>query len=175
MCGSAPPMGLIREPVLAGLHDYWSGKRRGGRLPGRADLAPEEMVPALPHLMLIDVLDGGSTLRYRLVGTVIATGIDPTGKTLREVLPGGAYRTHILELYAAVLARGGPMYCRHRYPGADDSEAREVARLFLPLAADGRRVDMILVGQIRHAPRFVSTSMWQERPERFDEIERSFL
>ena len=106
---------------------------------------------------------------------MIATGIDPTGKTLREVLPGGAYRTHILELYAAVLARGGPMYCRHRYQGADDSEAREVARLFLPLAADGRRVDMILVGQIRHAPRFVSTSMWQERPERFDEIERSFL
>ena len=63
MCGSAPPIGLIREPVLAGLHDYWSGKRRGGRLPGRDDLAPEEMVPALPHLMLIDVLDGGSTLR----------------------------------------------------------------------------------------------------------------
>ena len=50
-----------------------------------------------------------------------------------------------------------------------------MARLVLPLAADGRRVGMILVGQIRHAPRFMSTSMWQERPERFDEIERSFL
>lgn len=180
MCVSVACEEWIREPVLSGLYDYWSGKRPHGRLPGRAAIAPEEMVPALPHLMLVDVLGeavdgGGRLLRYRLVGTVIAGGVDPTGRTLQEILPGGGYREHVLELYDAVLARAGPLYTRHRYPGADGTGAREVARLFLPLAGDGRRIDMILVGQIRHAPRIVRTSMWQERPGQFEELERSFL
>jgi hypothetical protein len=179
MCVSVACEGWVREPVLSGLYDYWSGKRRPDRLPGRAAIAPEEMVPALPHLMLVDVLDevagAGRLLRYRLVGTVIAAGVDPTGRTLQDVLPGGAYREHVLELYDAVLARAEPLYTRHRYPAADGTGAREVARLFLPLAADGSRVDMILVGQIRHAPRIVRTSMWQEKPGQFEELERRFL
>ena len=175
MCGSTAPLGLIREPVLAGLYEYWCRKRRGDLLPSRASIAPEEMVSALPHLMLIDVLESGRVLRYRLVGTTIAAGIDPTGKTLQNVLPAGAYRDHVLELYDAVLARGEALYCRHRYPGTDGTGSREVARLFLPLAADGRNIDMLMVGQIRHAPRLARTSMWQERPEQFDELERSVL
>lgn len=175
MCGSVTPLGLIREPVLAGLYDYWCGKRAGGDLPARASIAPEDIVPALRHVLLIDVLEGGQTLRYRLVGTAVAAESDPTGRTMQETLPAGEYRDHILGLFGAVVDRGEALYTRHRYPERDPRRRSEVERVFLPLAADGQTVDMILVGQIRHAPRPMGVGSTDSPAQLVEEFERTFL
>lgn len=175
MCGSVAPLGRIRAPVLADLYDYWRRKRDGVRLPARASIAPEEMVRALPHVLLVDVLDGGRSLRYRLVGTAVAAGCDPTGRTVRETFPAGEYRDHILGLFEAVLGRSEALYTRHHYPGRDARRRDEVERVFLPLAADGRTVDMILIGQIRHVAVPGAAVIPVSPVPLVEELERTFL
>lgn len=61
-------------PLLRSVHAYWDGKRRGRRMPARADLDPAEIKLLLPHLVLMDVLRDASPdwpldFRYRLIGT----------------------------------------------------------------------------------------------------------
>lgn len=41
------------------LLDYWTGLRRGRDLPRTTDVDPMRMRPALGHIMLVDVIDGG--------------------------------------------------------------------------------------------------------------------
>jgi len=175
MCGAIASLTVIREPVLAGLHEYWSGKSHDGRLPGRASIAPEEMVPYLPHVMLVDVLDGGRSLRLRLVGTAIAAGLDPTGRILQDALPPGEYRDHLLGLYAAVLEQRAPLFTRHLYDFGGGSGRCNVARMFMPLAADGSTVDMLLVGQVRHDVRSTQYIGWHGQSVGVVEIERTLV
>lgn len=175
MCGSAVVLGSIRQPALDRLHAYWCGKRVGDRLPGRASVRPEELVSLLPHLLLVDVVDGGSTLRYRLVGTAVAADLDPTGRILQEALPPGEYRNHLLGLYASVIARKAPLYTRHRYRGDRDRPACDVERVFLPLAADGVSVDMLLIGQIRHVVVAGQIVGWHGTSKFVEDVDHRFL
>jgi len=78
-------------PLVRRLHDVWSQKRPGGRLPRRADFDPVELKALLPNLMIVEPEPAPFRLRYRLVGTKIArvSGFDFTGRYLDEILPPG--------------------------------------------------------------------------------------
>src|SRR5262245_53572554 len=93
LSGDRPPASLaappdIREQRLRGLWEYWSGKRDGVALPGRAAISPLEMRPWLGNLLLMDVVDGGRDFRYRLHGTQLVQlfGADLTGKLVGELM-----------------------------------------------------------------------------------------
>ena len=75
-------------PMVRALHDYWSGKRDGARLPRRQDIDPAEVKSLLPHLMIADLVGEPLRVHYRLVGTkvVVATGYDFTGCYLDEIV-----------------------------------------------------------------------------------------
>ncbi|MBP5857031.1 PAS domain-containing protein [Marivibrio halodurans] len=136
----------IEHPVLRGMHAYWCDRIPDGRLlPGRQHIDPIDFPGVLSRMALIDVLRGGDGLhfRYRLTGTEIVAraGRDPTGKRFDE-LYSGDYLVQALKTYADLTAVPTPHYSRRVYPLLDGREHLEYARLILPLARDGRVVDM---------------------------------
>lgn len=139
-------LGSLRRNPLLHLVDgwaYWQSKCRDGRMPGRADIRPEELTQTLPHVMLIDVKRDPWDFRYRLVGTRIAEKMfrDRTGEwfsaTRQTDASSRAFRRvqHVAETakpISGVLSYFGP---------SDDFE--ELCDLVCPLGSDGRTVDMI--------------------------------
>jgi len=48
------------DPIPTGLeplYRYWDRKRGARRMPRRADIDPQDLVPFLPALMIVDVVD----------------------------------------------------------------------------------------------------------------------
>lgn len=136
--------GSAAEAMLA----YWRGKVRDGRLPARADIDMVEMRPdALPDLYLLDVLRDGGRLRYRyrLIGTHMAdlAGCDPTGRIVDEfIAPDRVAEIHgWLDRVVA-----DPVPWIFSAPVAfKNRDWKWSWRLSLPLASDGKNVDMLLL------------------------------
>ncbi|WP_299396540.1 PAS domain-containing protein [Pelagibius sp.] len=176
MNGSRPSAEITELP-LRQLYDYWTAKRGGRPWPARADILPSEIPTVLPFVMLTDVLDGGAAgesggglqFRLRLVGTDVAFGIDPTGQLLHEAVPEGPYRDHITALFSRGAAGPGALYSRTRYNYAEITGPRTIARIFMPLAADGEAIDMMLIGQMRDRQIHADHSAWQANPPAIDE------
>jgi hypothetical protein len=133
--------------VLAELYDYWRAKRGGRFAPSRADIDPVEIPRLLPHLMLVDVVDGGARFRYRLAGTEIESrfGCSMVGRYIDEMMRG-RYSDYLHDLYRELLASRRPLYSESAY-ASDDSAPLQARRLMLPLSADGSVIDMVLAGQ----------------------------
>jgi len=136
----------VDHPDLRVMLDYWRVRRRGERLPGRRDIDPLDFPRQLPRVALIDVISEpqGPHFRYRLAGTEIAAraGRDPTGKRFDQLYSGG-YLDQALATYRAILQSRAPHFSHRTYPLVEGREHLEYARLILPLAADGVRVDMV--------------------------------
>ena len=176
MNGSRPSAEITELP-LRQLYDYWTAKRGGRPWPARADILPSEIPTVLPFVMLVDVIGGGTgegsggnlQFRLRLVGTDVAFGIDPTGRLLHEAVPEGPYRDHITALFGRAASGPGALYSRTRDDYAEIAGPRTIARLFMPLAADGETVDMMLIGQMRDRQIHADHSAWQANPPAIDE------
>jgi hypothetical protein len=126
------------------LFAYWSGLRRGGRLPQRADIDPAGFKRLLPSVSLIDVDADRHDFRLRLAGTGLYSvyGGEITGKRLSDI-----YNTSAAEYWRTELDK----VVRSRKPvaGYHSLAWRGAAHmtllwLRLPLASNGSDVDMIL-------------------------------
>jgi hypothetical protein len=126
---------------------YWQSRRRGDALPGRADMDPLDLGWILGDVSLVEVHPGstGPRFRFRLVGSRVAArfGFDPTGRWLED-FPGDDYPHHIGRAFAEVAARAMPFAERPNM--VIDGMLHNYEILRLPLAADGRRVDMLMIG-----------------------------
>ncbi len=135
----------LHHPAHVRLYEYWSSKRPSGRLPGRQHLDPLEIPDLLFNLALIDVVreDGQCRFRYRLAGTGIAerAGRDPTGKYF-ENLYNGDYLRKANAMYQGICQTGLPFTSSRRFPVGEEYLSYD--RLILPLASDGRTVDMLV-------------------------------
>lgn len=142
---------VIGSAVLLQLLRYWRGLLREGRLPSRRDMAPSDMIPLLPWLVLIDVLDG-DTYRYRLVGTGIVdhVGFDATGMDVATAYKGCNW-SEIAKDYTYVLQQRKPcLTVTSVFVSPNDPLPVTYRRLLLPLARDGVNIDMF-VGAIQFA------------------------
>ena len=146
IAGPAPIdiLGSFRTNAVQQVYQYWAAMRRGDRLPSRADIKPEELGPLLPYIFLIDVHREPLRFQYRLVGTEICAWAtkDCTGAFLdRDV--GGAIWQIIFEEYRQTTETGviGHAIRTAPWPGR---EFLVYERLVMPLAKDGREVDMLL-------------------------------
>jgi hypothetical protein len=138
------------------MHAYWRdcGRLDGlaaGLLPGRQHIDPLVLKPLLPNIWLLDVLreaEGGRPyFRHRLIGTKVVEmrgGQNASGELLDDNTPSRiqpnpalARLRHVVEAAEPSWRRGAP----HNLAVAD---IRTVENLFLPLAADGKQVDMVL-------------------------------
>lgn len=139
----------VAHPDLHRLYDYWRTRAAPGALPSRRDIDPLDMGFMLGNLILVDVVrDPGRPsprFRYRLVGAnlVSALGLEMTGRTLDEH-PDPHFREVAKRVYERVV--DGARATAARRDTVVDGRVRRYEAIHLPLAADGRTVDMVLVG-----------------------------
>jgi hypothetical protein len=126
------------------LFTYWASLRQGGSLPARAHLDPAAIKRHLPHVSLIDVRSGPGRYRLRLAGTGLygVYGGEITGKDLEDVYApeAAAYWRGQLD---RVVEQARPGVGCHSLSWRGQSHL-SLLWIRLPLASDGRRVDMIL-------------------------------
>lgn len=126
------------------VYAYWASLRRGGRLPGRADIDPGELKRLLPTVSLTDVARDPLDYRFRLAGTGLfgVYGHEITGCSLREIYSRDAAAYWRAELDKVVLGRRPGVGC-HNLSWKGQANV-SLLWLRLPLARDGETVDMIL-------------------------------
>ena len=137
---------------LRALYDYWRSRHPPeGGLPGRRHIDPVHVPKLLPWIWLVDVQRSPLRFKHRLVGTeqVRAMERDLTGKWLDEVFPlflgSPSYRQ-----FTAAAERGEIAYRRGKPQFHLSKEYLAVERLLLPLAKDGKVVDMLLAITVYH-------------------------
>lgn len=123
---------------------YWASLRRGASLPARGDLHPSNMKRLLPTVSLIDVVKAPRDYRLRLAGTGLygVYGREITGRLLGDV-----YNTAAAEYWRKELDK----VVDERRPGVGvhslawrGAPHMSILWLRLPLASNGKDVDMIL-------------------------------
>jgi hypothetical protein len=152
--GPMPPV-IANDPILSSLWRYWDTKRGGRRMPLRRDIDPGEIPRLLPHLQLVERVEGQG-FRYRLTGSSTAQGygFDATGKFTHEILSPARDRIASRH-YAAVYDTGRPLFARTRYVRGGYSLVM-ISRIILPLSIDGDAggagVGMLLLGHSFASP-----------------------
>ena len=129
---------------LARLLRVWRDARAGWRLPACEALDPFETFNiARGRAHIVDTRDTDPAgYRFRLWGTVNSYLPGRSNLTLGQ-MPAGLMREDAIEDYWEVVSTGVPNYqLIYRF---EDNLRFSYARLLLPLAADGRRVDQLLV------------------------------
>ncbi len=126
------------------LFAYWASLRWAGRLPARRDIDPARFKRHLPTVSLIDVIPEPLDFRVRLAGTGLhgVYGGEITGRKLAEVYAASALDYWRGEL-AQVVHEGRPAVGVHNLAWRGASHL-SILWLRLPLASNGRDVDMIL-------------------------------
>ncbi len=134
----------IRHPDLLRLYDYWVSRHHGELLPSRQDLDPADFKFAVGNVTLIDVLYEPVRFRFRLIGSLMAQrmGWDLTGKMVDEV-PDAEYREGLLAAYRKMVADRQPSTTL--YQRLIEGKTRRFEVLRLPLASDGKTIDMLLL------------------------------
>lgn len=134
----------FESEILRRLLSLWQSKRRGERLPSRADFQPEEFFEFGGRIALIDVENDPRRYRYRLIGTRItdALGRDSTGRYLDE-LYAADYFEHMAPYFERIVTERVP---RRTFGSMAHSHKPHVPveGIDLPLASDGVTVDMIV-------------------------------
>jgi hypothetical protein len=154
-----PPAGQAEwHPKLQALHRAWSAQSPGpGLLPGRQHVGPEILKPWLPVIWLLDVLydeyDTGDQprIRYRLAGTKLIEmrgGHNPMGLWLEDSNPSRVSPNPTISRVHGMLASRQPSWRRGMPNNRRIDAVKTVENLFLPLAADGATVDMILCASL---------------------------
>jgi hypothetical protein len=133
-------------PMTRRFLDYWRAKCGDGRLPSRQDIDPLDIPDLLPHIAMYDVVRTGADTRFRirLFGTanVQLMGSDCTGQFLDEQM-GAQDSARILAFYRQV-ADGGRPHLWRSFLVTPGREHVRYERLLLPLASDGRTVDILM-------------------------------
>lgn len=145
-----PPTADARLQLL---YRHWLGLHPApGLLPGRQHLDPTALPTALlPFLWLVDIQRAPLRFRYRLLGTehVRVLGRDHTGHWIDEAHPEFLGSAAYGQFVAA--AERGEVGYRSGHTGIIlPKDYRSMERLILPLARDGRTVDMLLAISVYH-------------------------
>jgi hypothetical protein len=136
------------HPFLATFFSYWLAIRPGADLlPGRQHFDPVDIGTVMSRVWLLDVVRDGVEMRfrYRLVGTkeVETLQQEVTGKWFDDVHPRLKETPAHLERYRFVAAQGQPTYRKGAVNFAHKREHAHVENCLVPLARDGRTVDIL--------------------------------
>jgi hypothetical protein len=132
---------------IAELYQYWLSLRPvADVLPGRQHFDPTDIPRLLPWIMLVDVERDPLRFKHRLVGTenVRVKGYDATGQYLDDRVPDFA-DTPTYPQWLATAEHGQVAYHRGLPVRHVPKDYIESERLLLPLARNGRVVDMVLL------------------------------
>ncbi len=132
------------HPRVRQLYRFWESIRRPGMLPGRQHIDPGAIRELLPDIWMLDVQPEPFRLRYRLAGTGITASHrrELTGLWMDEAHPQLRNNALYFERYKRVVATAEPSW--RKGPPVTDHLCWAVENLILPLARNGRDVDMLL-------------------------------
>lgn len=141
-----PEPGPDWHPEVRHMFAYWYALRPPSGLPGRQHFDPIDVVPLLPGVWLLDIQKQPFRLRYRLVGTRVTESIgrDVTGMWMDEAHPDALQVPGYFDRYRAVVETAQPSWRKGRARLYIHQDYSTLENIFLPLARDGRAVDMIL-------------------------------
>lgn len=142
-----PLQPLLTHPIHQMAFAYWMRRRRlTGAIPGRQDIDPIEIPSLLPWVNLIDVhrQPDGLAFRHRLVGTGIvdAWDRDSTGQWFHKLYQPRKL-ANMQPTLEEIVQLGEPAVLRDDLREVGKPH-RTASTLIMPLASDGRRVDMLL-------------------------------
>lgn len=125
---------------------YWREKCAPGGLPTRADIRPEELLPLLPYVFMVDVLPEtteGPDYHFRLVGTAIMElEGEHTGRLLSQMFPDRQSHAAVWDQYRdAVLGTIRVRQETLRW-GEDNEATYEV--ILLPLQDESGKVGLLV-------------------------------
>lgn len=134
------------HPLVRRFYDYWLGIAPPGRLPGRQHLVPEDIVPLLSRLWMLDVHRDPLRFRYRLVGTDITRSVqrELTGLWLDEAQPQSFANPNLRNRYRFILQTGQPTWRRGPTLWDRDPHHKIVENCIAPLATDGVTIDKVI-------------------------------
>jgi hypothetical protein len=134
----------LEDKWLGQLLSIWRNARQGSRLPACESIDPLEVLNiARGRAHIVDTRDSDPMgYRFRLWGTVNPYRGAFKNQTL-ALMPAGLMREDAVEDYWEVAASGVPTY--QLIYRTENHQLLSYARLLLPLAADGRRVDQLVV------------------------------
>lgn len=134
----------FHNKALQVLYTHWRSLCGPASLPGRGDIAPERIVQVIPHIGLFDVEHAPRRYRIRVMGTEIVRwyGCDLSGRYLDEI-DFGQGQQFTFALLDQVVDRREAGHMTGEYTKQDGRTIR-YERLFMPLASDGRRADMVI-------------------------------
>ena len=142
----ARPLAAIsaEDGWLGQLLSFWGSARNGRRLPSDQSLDSLELLNvARGRAHIVDTTGSNPAgYRFRLWGAVNSYGGGYANRALGE-MPAGLMRDEAIDDYRKVVAAGIPRY--HLISLVEKNLAYSYARLLLPLAQDGRRVDRLVV------------------------------
>lgn len=146
--GSFPPVdgGWIESEILQEIYVHWFGLTPESGMPARSDFDPANIPLLLPHIYLIDVVDGGADFRYRLVGTHIteAVGFDFTGQLVSDFMRTNESEDRVNE-YHRCLETGQPN-CKSSDLVDYGREHMLYERLLCPMSRSTGAVELIFGG-----------------------------
>lgn len=151
-CQDSPrPFDRQLGELEASLYEYWLEIHPGGgRLPGRQHFDPVDLASRyrqlLQHLWLVDVERNPMRFRLRLVGSAVymTSPFARAGQCVDEFIDPASRAETLHTALTRVAGTRQPDFRRGRPHIAPGRRTRELARLSLPLAADGETVDVIL-------------------------------
>ena len=138
------------DRILQGLMTYWQTACGARPMPAKADIDPIRLgARLLPHLLLLEVVDGGARFRYRLCGSANteAAGMDLTGRHVDELNPHPDYIDYMVGLYRRAQETARPVYSASRYLALATNTVRNTRRLICPLSDDGQTVSHFISAQ----------------------------
>ena len=132
---------------------YWLDRAPGpGLLPGRQHIDPLTMPGLISRLWLLDVVyppepSCPPRFRYRLVGTTEVETLqrEVTGQWFDEVHAGSGGKPAVVDRLIHVVNRRMPTYRKGSVRLTHHKDHQCVENCMVPLASDGRRVDMVAV------------------------------
>jgi len=134
----------LEDEWLGQLLRYWRCARSAWRLPSSESFNPLQVLNiARGRAHIVDTSDSDPEgYRFRIWGAVNSYGSGHDNKTLRD-MPAGSMRDDAIEDYWEVVTTGVPTY--QLINRVEGNLPYSYARLLLPIAADGRRVDRLVV------------------------------
>jgi len=135
----------VWHPLVRRFYEYWLSVAPPGRLPGRQHIHPEDLVPALSRLWMLDVHRNPLRFRYRLAGTDVVQGVgrELTGEWMDEVQPKSITNPLMRDRYRFIADTGCPTWRRGRILWDAEPTQRTIENCLVPLSADGVTVDKI--------------------------------
>ena len=130
---------------IAALIEYWLRIQPADCLPGRDHFDPLGVPSILPHLVLVDVERDPYRFRCRLMGTAVVTALrnDFTGRYMDEALDDFE-NSNAFHHRVAVAETWMPSYYKGPSTLSFALDFSDLERVHLPMASDGRTVDIIL-------------------------------